>query len=129
MLLVLSLICCRKYLEEPCVWVESNSTTLNILSSQAEIGLGFILIISLISSVLSPFWLLSTSSKSPPPPPTHPPTHTHTLFNGHFSSLISSNLYSTGGNATSYILSCTGRCVSCNRNIIAYSLLISSTFF
>ncbi|XP_008459424.1 uncharacterized protein LOC103498565 isoform X1 [Cucumis melo] len=39
----------RKYLEEPCVWVESNSTTLSILSSQAEIGLGFILIISLLS--------------------------------------------------------------------------------
>lgn len=39
----------RKYLEEPCVWVESNTTTLNILSSQAEIGLGFLLIISLFS--------------------------------------------------------------------------------
>ncbi|XP_022134436.1 transmembrane protein 33 homolog isoform X1 [Momordica charantia] len=39
----------RKYLEDPCVWVESNSTTLSILSSQAEIGLGFILIISLLS--------------------------------------------------------------------------------
>uniref|UniRef100_A0A5B7A7G7 Transmembrane protein 33 n=1 Tax=Davidia involucrata TaxID=16924 RepID=A0A5B7A7G7_DAVIN len=39
----------RKYLEEACVWVESNTTTLSILSSQAEIGLGFLLIISLIS--------------------------------------------------------------------------------
>ncbi|KAL8546165.1 hypothetical protein ACS0TY_006041 [Phlomoides rotata] len=39
----------RKYLEEVCVWVESNSTTLSILSSQSEIGLGFLLIISLIS--------------------------------------------------------------------------------
>lgn len=41
----------RKYLEDPCVWVESNVTTLNILSSQAEIGLGFLLIISIFSSV------------------------------------------------------------------------------
>uniref|UniRef100_A0A7N0VN35 Transmembrane protein 33 homolog n=1 Tax=Kalanchoe fedtschenkoi TaxID=63787 RepID=A0A7N0VN35_KALFE len=39
----------RKYLEEPCVWVESNTTTLSILSSQAEIALGFLLIISLLS--------------------------------------------------------------------------------
>lgn len=39
----------RKYLEEPCVWVESNSTTLNILTSHAEIGLGFLLVISLVS--------------------------------------------------------------------------------
>ncbi|KAI3462824.1 hypothetical protein Pfo_019487 [Paulownia fortunei] len=39
----------RKYLEEACVWVESNTTTLSILSSQAEIGLGFLLIISLFS--------------------------------------------------------------------------------
>ncbi|KAE9595235.1 putative TMEM33/Pom33 family protein [Lupinus albus] len=39
----------RKYLEEPCVWVESNNTTLNILTSHAEIGLGFLLIISLFS--------------------------------------------------------------------------------
>lgn len=39
----------RKYLEGPCVWVESNTTTLGILSSQAEIGLGFLLIISLFS--------------------------------------------------------------------------------
>ncbi|KAI3452131.1 hypothetical protein Pfo_008796 [Paulownia fortunei] len=39
----------RKYLEEACVWVESNTTTLSILSSQAEIGSGFLLIISLFS--------------------------------------------------------------------------------
>lgn len=39
----------RKYLEEACVWVESNTTTINILSSQAEIGNGFILIIALFS--------------------------------------------------------------------------------
>ncbi|KAG4911885.1 hypothetical protein JHK82_052474 [Glycine max] len=39
----------RKYLEEPCVWVESNNSTLNILTSHAEIGLGFLLIISLFS--------------------------------------------------------------------------------
>ncbi|XP_057768497.1 uncharacterized protein LOC130988627 [Salvia miltiorrhiza] len=39
----------RKYLEDACIWVESNATTLNILSSQAEIGLGFLLIISLLS--------------------------------------------------------------------------------
>ncbi|KAE9466689.1 hypothetical protein C3L33_01417, partial [Rhododendron williamsianum] len=39
----------RKYLEEPCVWVESNTTMLNILSSQAEIGLGFLLVLSLFS--------------------------------------------------------------------------------
>ncbi|KAJ8568781.1 hypothetical protein K7X08_032412 [Anisodus acutangulus] len=39
----------RKYLDEACVWVESNVTTLNILSSQAEIGLGFLLVVSLLS--------------------------------------------------------------------------------
>ncbi|GKV16856.1 hypothetical protein SLEP1_g27430 [Rubroshorea leprosula] len=39
----------RKYLEGPCVWVESNATTLSILSSHSEIGLGFLLIISLFS--------------------------------------------------------------------------------
>ncbi|KAE9449421.1 hypothetical protein C3L33_18677, partial [Rhododendron williamsianum] len=42
----------RKYLEEPCVWVESNTSTLSILSSQAEIGLGFLLVLSLFSLVL-----------------------------------------------------------------------------
>ncbi|XWS75382.1 hypothetical protein CRYUN_Cryun01aG0082000 [Craigia yunnanensis] len=41
----------RKYLEDPCVWVESNTTTLSILSSHAEIGLGFLLVVSLFSSV------------------------------------------------------------------------------
>ncbi|KAL9391927.1 hypothetical protein Peur_015847 [Populus x canadensis] len=39
----------RKYLEYPCVWVESNTTTLSILSSHTEIGLGFLLIVSLFS--------------------------------------------------------------------------------
>ncbi|GAA0140727.1 winged helix/forkhead transcription factor [Lithospermum erythrorhizon] len=39
----------RKYLEDACVWVESNTTTLSIVSSQAEIGLGFLLILSLFS--------------------------------------------------------------------------------
>ncbi|XP_057970898.1 uncharacterized protein LOC131159757 [Malania oleifera] len=39
----------RKYLEEPCVWVESNATTLSILSSHSEIGLGLLLIVSLFS--------------------------------------------------------------------------------
>ncbi|GAB4827436.1 hypothetical protein Ancab_034321 [Ancistrocladus abbreviatus] len=39
----------RKYLEEPCVWVESNTTTFSILSSHAEVALGFLLIISLLS--------------------------------------------------------------------------------
>ncbi|KAH9621713.1 hypothetical protein KSS87_017109 [Heliosperma pusillum] len=38
-----------KYLEEICVWVESNGTTLSILSSHVEVGLGFLLIISLVS--------------------------------------------------------------------------------
>lgn len=39
----------RKYLEDACIWVESNTTTLSILSAQAEIGLGLLLIISLFS--------------------------------------------------------------------------------
>ncbi|KAG4181407.1 hypothetical protein ERO13_A10G225466v2 [Gossypium hirsutum] len=39
----------RKYLEDPCVWVESNTTTLSILSSRAEIGLGWLLLVSLFS--------------------------------------------------------------------------------
>lgn len=39
----------RKYLEELCVWVESNVTTLSILSSHAEVGLGFLLVLSLFS--------------------------------------------------------------------------------
>ncbi|PPR97400.1 hypothetical protein GOBAR_AA23264 [Gossypium barbadense] len=38
-----------KYLEDPCVWVESNTTTLSILSSHAEIGLGWLLLVSLFS--------------------------------------------------------------------------------
>ncbi|KAK6798507.1 hypothetical protein RDI58_006210 [Solanum bulbocastanum] len=41
----------RKFLEEACVWVESNTTTLSILSSQAEIGLGLLLVVSLFSLV------------------------------------------------------------------------------
>ncbi|XP_073007026.1 uncharacterized protein [Typha latifolia] len=48
----------RRYLEEPCVWVEANTTTLSILSSNAEIALGFLLIISLLSwqrSILQTF--------------------------------------------------------------------------
>ncbi|KAK9091095.1 hypothetical protein Sjap_024272 [Stephania japonica] len=39
----------RKYLEEPCLWVESNTATLNILTSHAQIALGFLLILSLLS--------------------------------------------------------------------------------
>lgn len=50
-LLTIFVLLNRKYLEDPCVWVESNTTTLSILSSNAEIGLGFLLIISLFSSV------------------------------------------------------------------------------
>lgn len=42
---------CRKFLEDACVWVESNTTTLSILSSQAEIGLGLLLVVSLFSLV------------------------------------------------------------------------------
>ncbi|WOG93184.1 hypothetical protein DCAR_0312465 [Daucus carota subsp. sativus] len=39
----------RKYFEELCVWVESNAATISMLSSQAEIGIGFLLIVSLVS--------------------------------------------------------------------------------
>ncbi|WOL11759.1 hypothetical protein Cni_G20523 [Canna indica] len=39
----------RQYMEQPCLWVEANGTTLNILSSNTEIALGFLLIISLFS--------------------------------------------------------------------------------
>ncbi|GER31010.1 gamete-expressed 3 [Striga asiatica] len=39
----------RKYLEEACVWVGLHTTTLSMLSSNAEIGIGFLLIISLFS--------------------------------------------------------------------------------
>ncbi|KAL1824390.1 hypothetical protein ACET3Z_011168 [Daucus carota] len=39
----------RKYFEELCVWVESNAATVSMLSSQAEIGIGFLLIVSLVS--------------------------------------------------------------------------------
>ncbi|KAI4992127.1 hypothetical protein ZWY2020_041990 [Hordeum vulgare] len=37
----------RGYLEEPCLWVETNNTTLSLLCSKAELALGFLLIISL----------------------------------------------------------------------------------
>ncbi|XP_019195600.1 PREDICTED: transmembrane protein 33 homolog [Ipomoea nil] len=39
----------RRYFDDACVWVESNASTLKILTSQAEIGIGFLLIISLFS--------------------------------------------------------------------------------
>ncbi|KAK4802000.1 hypothetical protein SAY86_000203 [Trapa natans] len=39
----------RRYLEEPSVWVESNITTLSILSSQSEIALGFLVLASVFS--------------------------------------------------------------------------------
>ncbi|KAI3889438.1 hypothetical protein MKX03_033892, partial [Papaver bracteatum] len=39
----------RKYLDEDCLWVESNTTTLGILTSHADIGVGFLFIISLFS--------------------------------------------------------------------------------
>ncbi|KAJ6810303.1 uncharacterized protein M6B38_158785 [Iris pallida] len=48
----------RKYLEEPCLWVEANTTTLSILTSNAEVALGFLLVISLLSwqrSILQTF--------------------------------------------------------------------------
>ncbi|KAJ6845436.1 uncharacterized protein M6B38_286935 [Iris pallida] len=48
----------RKYLEEPCLWVEANTTTLSILTSNAEIAMGFLLVISLLSrqrSILQTF--------------------------------------------------------------------------
>uniref|UniRef100_A0A0D9YBF9 Uncharacterized protein n=2 Tax=Oryza glumipatula TaxID=40148 RepID=A0A0D9YBF9_9ORYZ len=38
-----------KYLEEPCLWVEKNNTTLSLLCSNAEITLGFLMIVSLFS--------------------------------------------------------------------------------
>ncbi|PKA66591.1 hypothetical protein AXF42_Ash003245 [Apostasia shenzhenica] len=39
----------RKFLDEPCLWVELNTTTLGMLSSNVEVALGFLLIISLFS--------------------------------------------------------------------------------
>ncbi|KAH9330440.1 hypothetical protein KI387_002548, partial [Taxus chinensis] len=39
----------RKYLEDPCLWIDTNSPTLNILSSNVEIGLGFLVIILLFT--------------------------------------------------------------------------------
>lgn len=40
----------RKYLENICLWVEANTTTISILSSNAEIAMGFLLIISIFSA-------------------------------------------------------------------------------
>uniref|UniRef100_A0A0D9V3E5 Uncharacterized protein n=1 Tax=Leersia perrieri TaxID=77586 RepID=A0A0D9V3E5_9ORYZ len=37
------------YMEKPCTWVETNTTAANFLSSNAEILLGFLLILSLFS--------------------------------------------------------------------------------
>ncbi|CAA7408527.1 unnamed protein product [Spirodela intermedia] len=48
----------RRYLEEACLWVEANTTTLTILSSNAEVALGFLFILSLLSwqrSILQTF--------------------------------------------------------------------------
>lgn len=39
----------RKYLEEPCLWIDTNTATLNILSSNSEIMLGFLVIILLFT--------------------------------------------------------------------------------
>uniref|UniRef100_A0A0D9V3E6 Uncharacterized protein n=1 Tax=Leersia perrieri TaxID=77586 RepID=A0A0D9V3E6_9ORYZ len=39
----------RTYMEKPCTWVETNTTAANFLSSNAEILLGFLLILSLFS--------------------------------------------------------------------------------
>lgn len=39
----------RKYLEDPCLWIDTNTATLNILSSNSEIMLGFLVIILLFT--------------------------------------------------------------------------------
>ncbi|KAF7029741.1 hypothetical protein CFC21_041419 [Triticum aestivum] len=39
----------RRYMEEPCLWVETNNTTISLLCSNAEITLGFLMIVSLFS--------------------------------------------------------------------------------
>ncbi|KAJ3670826.1 hypothetical protein LUZ60_008252 [Juncus effusus] len=39
----------RRYLEQPCLWVETNTSTLSLLSSYAEVSLGFLLTISIFS--------------------------------------------------------------------------------
>ncbi|XP_078429169.1 dihydroflavonol 4-reductase/flavanone protein [Wolffia australiana] len=39
----------RKYLEDSCLWIEANTATLSILSSNAEVALGFLFILSLFS--------------------------------------------------------------------------------
>uniref|UniRef100_A0A453F0W3 Uncharacterized protein n=1 Tax=Aegilops tauschii subsp. strangulata TaxID=200361 RepID=A0A453F0W3_AEGTS len=43
----------RRYMEEPCLWVETNNTTISLLCSNAEITLGFLMIVSLFSYVHS----------------------------------------------------------------------------
>uniref|UniRef100_A0A0E0C589 Uncharacterized protein n=1 Tax=Oryza meridionalis TaxID=40149 RepID=A0A0E0C589_9ORYZ len=42
------------YLEKPCTWVETNTTAVKFLSSNAEILLGFLLILSLFSRQRNP---------------------------------------------------------------------------
>ncbi|BAD68855.1 RNA polymerase sigma factor-like [Oryza sativa Japonica Group] len=44
----------RTYLEKPCTWVETNTTAVKFLSSNAEILLGFLLILSLFSRQRNP---------------------------------------------------------------------------
>lgn len=39
----------RKYVEDPCLWIDTNTATLNILSSNSEIMLGFLVIILLFT--------------------------------------------------------------------------------
>lgn len=43
----------RRCMEEPCLWVETNNTTISLLCSNAEITLGFLMIVSLFSYVHS----------------------------------------------------------------------------
>ncbi|KAI0491747.1 hypothetical protein KFK09_026007 [Dendrobium nobile] len=48
----------RRYLEQPCLFVVANATTLSVVSSNSEIALGFLLVISVISwqrSILQTF--------------------------------------------------------------------------
>lgn len=85
----------RKYLEKSCVWVESNLVaTLNIMSSIAEVGLGFFLILSLFSLVhichLNYFLV---------------------FFLYDFQLLVKNTIYYAGGNVTLYRQSCIGRSV------------------
>ncbi|XP_039126296.1 transmembrane protein 33 homolog [Dioscorea cayenensis subsp. rotundata] len=39
----------RRYLEWPCFWIEAHTNTLNFMTTKAEIGVGFLLIMSLFS--------------------------------------------------------------------------------